>query len=114
MDTPILVIEDDLDQRFLVSTQLSRADFADVTVVATLEEGYAALEERPRDVVVIDSSVVRDDRRGALSRFKAVCSGARVIAYSAIGPDEIWADAHFVKGEDTQAFFNEIAKGRLA
>ena len=113
MDPAILVIEDDPDHQFLLFTQLTRSGFHDVKVVGSLEEGFSACDQRPRDVVVVDSGLAGEDRITAVSRFRADCPGARIIAHSAGQTRDPWADAHFLKGEDVEGLLEEIAKGRV-
>ena len=112
MDLAILVIEDDPDHQFLLFTQLTRRGFDDVKVVDSLEQGFGECGQRPRDVVVVDSGLAGEDRATAITRFRADCPGARVIAYSAGHTLDPWADAHFLKGEDVDGLLEEIAKGR--
>lgn len=110
-DIPILVIEDDKEHQMLFLMQLTRAGFADVTIVGSASEGLDACHERPRDVLIVDSGVVPDQRDRWLSELKQSCAEARVIVYSSGVQKEVWADAHFLKGSDTESLLAEIRKG---
>jgi len=106
MDEPVLVIEDEEDHQFLIFTRLTRAGYTDVKIVASLDEGVRACEERARAVLIVDSGVIGENRDEAVRRLREVCPNARLVGYSAGANKHQWADAHVAKG----ASFEELLR----
>ncbi len=112
MTPAILVIEDEKDHQFLILRRLTRRGYSDVEIVASLADGVRACEEKRRDVLIVDSGVVGENRDEAARRLREICPGARLIGYSA-GPNKHpWADAHIAKGDSFDEVLAEIARSR--
>lgn len=111
MQISLLLVEDDPSHQQLMSLHLTRNGIQDVEVVASLQEAVEACAQRSRDVMVIDSGVLGEDRLAELERLRECAPDARLIGYSAGAREEDWADVHFMKGEDIEGLIEEIRKG---
>ena len=108
MDRNILIIEDDEDHQFIVMARLMGAGFSDVKVVSSLEEGIQACSQRPRDVLIVDSGVIGENKEEAVKRLRECCPDARMIGYSAGADKGGWADVHVAKGSPFDEFLAAI------
>jgi DNA-binding NarL/FixJ family response regulator len=97
----VLIVDDDLEVRWLVAFVLRRDPH--VTLVGEADDGEAAIElvrqERP-DVVVIDVMMPRVDGIEATRRIKREWPGTKVLALTSLTDDET-RRAAFVNGADS-------------
>lgn len=108
LETTLLVIEDEQDHQWIIMARLMKAGYSDVKIVPSLEEGIQACEDRPREVLIVDSGVIGENLEEAVARLRESCPNARMIGYSA-GPQKVeWADAHIAKGAPFQELLDAI------
>jgi DNA-binding NarL/FixJ family response regulator len=105
----VLIVDDDLEVRWLVAFVLRRDPH--VTLVGEADDGEAAIElvrqERP-DVVVIDVMMPRVDGIEATRRIKREWPGTKVLALTSLTDDET-RRAAFVNGADSFLNKRDIA-----
>ena len=84
MSQHILVVDDEVQIRELLSVYLQRQGYA-VTTAATSEETLRALAQSPIDLVVLDIGLANEDGLRLLTEIKAAYANVRVIMLTGMG-----------------------------
>lgn len=100
MSLKILIVDDDVSLRQMLDITLGLDDrVAEVATTATPEEALTLAAEFDPDVVVADSVLLADGSEVG-EHLRAVLPDARLISFSGMEREALWADARVVKSGD--------------